>query len=332
MLIKDSIYGEVIIDGVLEELIMSGPLQRLKGIHQGGAGYLVNEKWNVTRYDHSVGVMLLIRMLGGTLEEQIAGLLHDVSYTAFSHVADYVFENRDEDYHEIIFRSVVESSEIPSILEKYRFDYRDILLDDSQWQLLEQPAPDLCADRMDYTLRDMFEYGVISSDEINWFLDKVTLADGKIAVKDIQSAEWFVKTYYQEVIDFFMDPLNIYANDILSRALKAAKSKGFISRDDFLDEDEELMSQLRAVNDSEVKELISKLHDHVRVMENELEYDLHQKNKVRIIDPLTYDGADIRRASVLSEKVKTMTSEALKKALSGVYVKILSDKKERHAT
>lgn len=63
------------------------------------------------RYDHSVGVMLLIRMLGGTLEEQIAGLLHDVSHTAFSHVADYVFENRDEDYHEIIFRSVVESSE-----------------------------------------------------------------------------------------------------------------------------------------------------------------------------------------------------------------------------
>lgn len=61
MIISDIIYGEFEVDKVLEELILSKPVQRLKGVHQAGASYLINEKWNVTRFDHSVGVMLLIK-------------------------------------------------------------------------------------------------------------------------------------------------------------------------------------------------------------------------------------------------------------------------------
>ena len=48
MNIYDPIYGQFTIDNVLVELIESEPMQRLKHIHQGGASYLVNPKWNVT--------------------------------------------------------------------------------------------------------------------------------------------------------------------------------------------------------------------------------------------------------------------------------------------
>jgi len=129
VIISDVIYGEFKVDKVLEELILSKPVQRLKGVHQAGASYLMNEKWNVTRFDHSVGAMLLIKKLGGSVEEQIAGLLHDVSHTAFSHVIDYVFDNENESYHEEIFSSVVKNSESPAILSKYGYNYEDILLE-----------------------------------------------------------------------------------------------------------------------------------------------------------------------------------------------------------
>ncbi|AIE78503.1 Deoxyguanosinetriphosphate triphosphohydrolase [Bacillus cereus] len=86
MIISDVLYREFEVDQIVEELIVSKSVQRLKGMHQNGASYLINGKWNVTRFDHSVGVMLLIKKLGGSVEEQIAGLLHDVSHTAFSHV------------------------------------------------------------------------------------------------------------------------------------------------------------------------------------------------------------------------------------------------------
>lgn len=82
---------------------------------------------------------------------------------------DYVFDNDNESYHEEIFSSVVKNSEIPAILAKHGYNYEDILLDDSKWTLLERSAPELCADRVDYTLRDMYTYGYISLEEVHSF-------------------------------------------------------------------------------------------------------------------------------------------------------------------
>ncbi|MED1112264.1 HD domain-containing protein [Bacillus paramycoides] len=325
MVISDVIYGEFKVDQVLEELILSKHAQRLKGIHQAGASYLMNEKWNVTRLDHSVGVMLLIKKLGGSVEEQIAGLLHDVSHTAFSHVIDYVFDNENESYHEEIFSSVVKNSEIPAILSKHGYRYEDILLDDSKWTLLERSAPELCADRVDYTLRDMYTYGYISLEEAQDFLKDLIAVNGKMVLQNIEIAEWFTKTYYKEVIDFFMKPINIYGNDMLAKTLKLALHKKIIHPDDFLLEDHELISKLQQCKDQEVDALLSKVHPSVEVKEDRTDYDLHQKNKVRLIDPPLLCEGKIVQASVVSEKIRQMSDIAYEKAVRGMYVKVISN-------
>ncbi|ANS46694.1 hypothetical protein BM86_22070 [Bacillus thuringiensis] len=328
MIISDVLYGEYEVDQVVEELISSKSMQRLKGIHQAGASYLMNEKWNVTRFDYSVGVMLLVKKLGGSVEEQIAGLLHDVSHTAFSHVIDYVFDNEDESYHEEIFSSVVKNSEIPAILAKHGYNYEDILLDDSKWTLLERSAPELCADRVDYTLRDMHTYGYISLEEVHSFLEDVIAVEGKMVLQSIEMAEWFTETYYKEVIDFFMKPMNIYGNDMLAKMLKVALHKRIIHADDFLLEDEELISKLQQCNDSEVHALLRKVHPNVKVKEARDDYDLYQKNKVRLIDPPLLREGEVVQSSVVSEKIKQMSEVAYEKAVRGMYVKVISNKKE----
>ncbi|WP_002149936.1 HD domain-containing protein [Bacillus cereus] len=325
MIILDVIYGEFKVDKVLEELILSKPVQRLKGVHQAGASYLMNEKWNVTRFDHSVGAMLLIKKLGGSVEEQIAGLLHDVSHTAFSHVIDHVFDNENESYHEEIFSSVLKNSEIPAILSKHGYNYEDILLDDSKWTLLERSAPELCADRVDYTLRDMFTYGYISLEEAQNFLDDLIAVNGKMVLQNIEIAEWFTKTYYEEVIDFFMKPLNIYGNDMLAKTLKLALYKKVIHPDDFLLEDHELIKKLQLCKDQKVDALLRKVHPSIEVIEDRNEYDLHQKNKVRLIDPPLLREGKIVQASVVSEKIRQMSDIAYEKAIKGMYVKVISN-------
>ncbi|PFF37376.1 hypothetical protein CN327_00385 [Bacillus cereus] len=325
MIISDVIYGEFKVDKVLEELILSKPVQRLKGVHQAGASYLMNEKWNVTRFDHSVGAMLLIKKLGGSVEEQIAGLLHDVSHTAFSHVIDYVFDNENESYHEEIFSSVVKNSEIPAILSKHGYNYEDILLDDSKWTLLERSAPELCADRVDYTLRDMFTYGYISLEEAQNFLDDLIEVNGKMVLQNIEIAEWFTKTYYKEVIDFFMKPMNIYGNDMLAKTLKLALHKKIIHPDDFLLEDHELITKLQLCKVQEVDALLRKVHPSIEVKEDRDEYDLHQKNKVRLIDPPLLREGKIVQASVVSEKIRQMSDIAYEKSVRGMYVKVISE-------
>ncbi|EJR32912.1 MULTISPECIES: HD domain-containing protein [Bacillus cereus group] len=325
MIISDVLYGEFEVDQVVEELISSKSMQRLKGIHQNGASYLVNEKWNVTRFDHSVGVMLLVKKLGGSVEEQIASLLHDVSHTAFSHVIDYVFDNEDESYHEEIFSSVVKNSEIPTILAKHGYNYEDILLDDSKWTLLERSAPELCADRLDYTLRDMYTYGYISLEEVHRFLEDIIAVEGKMVLQSIEMAEWFTETYYKEVIDFFMKPMNIYGNDMLVKTLKLALHKKVIHADDFLLEDAELISKLQQCNDSEVHALLRKVHPNVKVKEDRDDYDLYQKNKVRLIDPPLLREGEVIPASVVSENIRQMSDIAYEKAVRGMYVKVISN-------
>lgn len=325
MIILDVIYGEFKVDKVLEELILSKPVQRLKGVHQAGASYLMNEKWNVTRFDHSVGAMLLIKKLGGSVEEQIAGLLHDVSHTAFSHVIDYVFDNENESYHEEIFSAVVKNSAIPAILSKHGYNYEDILLDDSKWTLLERSAPELCADRVDYTLRDMFTYGYISLEEAQDFLNDLIEVNGKMVLQNIEIAEWFTKTYYKEVIDFFMKPMNIYGNDMLAKTLKLALHKKVIHADDFLLEDHELIVKLQQCNDQEIHAFLSKVHPNVKVKEDGNDYDLYQKNKVRLIDPPLLHKGEVVQSSVVSENIGQMRDVAYEKAVKGMYVKVISN-------
>lgn len=325
MEINDVLYGRHQIDGVLEELIKSAPVQRLKGVYQGGASFLVNPKWNVTRYEHSIGVMLLIKRLGGTIEEQIAGLLHDVSHTAFSHVIDFVFKNEAEDYHENIFQQVIDQSEIPEILKKHGYDADDLLLNDTRWTLLEQPAPELCADRIDYTLRDMYQYGQITLREAEIFLDHLVVRNGRVFPNGIETAEWFVRVYYKEVIDFFMNPVNVYGYEYLAQTLKAALKHNVIAAEDLLKTDQEVLGILHSSENDEVLRLLEKIHPHILVKEDDIHYDFHRKTKMRLIDPSIFFHNEWITSSSVSEHIRKMGEAAYRKAKKGVYVKVIEN-------
>lgn len=323
MKIKDEIYGEFVVEPVLEELINTKEVQRLKNIHQGGANYLVNPKWNVTRYEHSIGVMLFVRLMGGSIEEQAAGLLHDISHTAFSHVVDLVVDNKEEDYHEEIFENVIKRSDIPKILDKYGYKKDEILYDESKWTILERKAPKLCADRIDYTLRDMFSYGVISKEEIKPFLDSLKIVNGEVVLNSIEIVEWFVELYYKEVIGLFMNPLSIYSNDRLSKAIKASLSANELTLDELLEDDNYVFNKLKDSKNEEVISFVNQLNYDVKVVEDRENYHIYQVNKLRTINPGIVMDNKVYLASEKSEKVRKLNENALETCKIGTYVRIL---------
>ncbi|MGL4572181.1 MAG: HD domain-containing protein [Clostridium sp.] len=323
MKITDTIYGEFNIEPILEELINTKEVQRLKNIHQGGASYLINPKWNVTRYEHSVGAMLLIKLMGGSVEEQIAGLLHDISHTAFSHVVDFALDNNDEDYHEKIYDEIIEVSNIPEILLNNGYDYKDILFNESKWTILEKSAPKLCADRIDYTLRDMYHYGFITKEEIQRFLNNLIIVNGEIVITSIEVSEWFTETYYKEVIGFFMNPLNVYANDRLVRSLKIALELKEINLDDLRKDDTFVYELLKKSKSKEIQHLLNSINKNVKLVENREDYDIYQRNKLRIIDPSIVIDNQVFKTSDKSELAKLLTEKALYKNKQGLFIKIV---------
>ncbi|MBB5636992.1 hypothetical protein HDE68_002905 [Pedobacter cryoconitis] len=244
MIIEDNLYGSFSVSALLEELINSKPVERLKGIHQGGGIFLVNPKLTLTRYDHSVGVMLLIKFLGGTEIEQAAGLLHDVSHTAFSHVIDYVFEQQGEDYHEEIYQRILIESEIPGILEKYGYQLEDLLEQD--FNILEQALPNLCADRLDYTLRDLFYAGFIKLEEVNRIVSELVIHNGRIMMTSVKGAQWFSEMFSVLNKEYFAKKEHLYANEKLTDILKYLLAEKVISKRDFEQDDNYLLALVKA--------------------------------------------------------------------------------------
>lgn len=325
MKMTDPLYGTLEIEPVLAELIQSPLVSRLAHVHQGGSSYLVNPLWDLSRLDHSIGVMLFIRKFGGSLEEQIAGLLHDVSHTAFSHVVDYALDFKEEDYHEQIFEDFVKTSTIPAILEKYGYSFEGIFDDISKWKILEQEAPELCADRIDYTLQELYRHRKISLAEVEEFLQALVMVDGRLYLANIASAEWFVAQYYSEVIDYFYDPLNVYSYEILAEAMRIAFQQETITTADLRLTDAELLAKLNMNSDAREKiQLLASPH----LEENEADFTYHHKKKMRLINPSVLVDGRLISADELSENVREMNREAKIKSERGVYIKVIQKSKQ----
>ncbi len=160
---QDRVYGQVALeDAGVEALIACPTFQRLKKIRQAGPSALAFPFKTVTRYEHSLGVFLLLKRLGADRREQVAGLLHDVSHTAFSHAADFIYTSDEQNHHEGLKPAFLHRPDLEGPLRALGFAPEDFY-DDTVFPLLEQPLPWMCADRFDYFLRDSLACGVSTS-------------------------------------------------------------------------------------------------------------------------------------------------------------------------
>jgi len=180
---NDRVYGETSInDPDLLDLIGCPTFLRLRGVRQAGPSAITFPFKTVTRYEHSLGVHVLLRRLGAGRREQVAGLLHDISHTAFSHAVDFVISSEEQDHHERLKPILLNRPDIKAALNKLGFD-PDEFYDDSIYPLLERPLPWLCADRLDYFMRDGLTCRDVDSRDVERIL-------GSLAVVDSTTLNW----------------------------------------------------------------------------------------------------------------------------------------------
>src|SRR5207245_2399122 len=152
----------------------------LKELHQYGVSYYITHPEEYNRYDHSVGVFAILRLKGASIEEQVAGLLHDVSHTVFSHVGDFIFARsvEKECYQDNIHEWFLNKYGIKEILEKYGFSVSQICHKSGNFLALEQDLPNLCADRIDYNLQGAYYQGFLNKAEIAQILQDLQFQNG----------------------------------------------------------------------------------------------------------------------------------------------------------
>lgn len=307
MNIQDRLYGNISFDDpVVRDLLATDTLKRLDGVDMGGYYEVYFPHLKHSRLEHSIGVAWLLKRFGANLEEQLAGLLHDVSHSAFSHTIDFALSSITEatqGYQDSIHDDYIGKTEIPAILKKYNFSIEDIL-DDRRHPLKENNLPDLCADRIDYILRDSIAFKILSPLEARAFLDALIVKDGQWIFCDYEKARAFAElfrytnnTHYSGIESALMFRTT---GDWMAYALE----KKYISLPELYTTDDEVIEKINTFieTDGHLRKLWERMNRKIKYSLDETKAERITLCKSRMVDPFCFVDGVIKRVSDVDPK------------------------------
>lgn len=177
VVIRDAVWGDVELDPLLNEVLGTREIQRLRGIRQLGTAHLVYPSANHTRFEHVLGTCHVAGRILDALERaghpldaeqrtltRVAALVHDVGHVPFGHT--FEDERRLFPRHDGAERTdhfLGPDTELGALLA------REGLTDAVKVALGARPGPSLaydlvsgtvCADLLDYLARDAHCTGI----------------------------------------------------------------------------------------------------------------------------------------------------------------------------
>ena len=329
LIIKHKIYGQVkITEPVLIELIKSPALQRLKKIEQHGT-WQWHTSWRqrhyFSRHYHSVGVMLLLRRFDATVAEQLHGLLHDVSHTVFSHVADFLF-NKDtsrHDYQDQRLGKAFQLQGINNILKKYGFK-PEVILNKNNFPLAERELPDLCADRLDYTLSDPWAKVFYTADPKKILAD-LTVYQNQFVFKNQHGAKEFARLYEKHNQNNWCNPLQIAIFTISAQILREALDKNIITKQELYTTDEYILKKLSQTKNPIITKKLEQIKNlKIKIVDQKANADFWSTSKPRVVDPYFLQNGQLVRLSKIDPAYHQRVQAWAARIRKGFYIKILN--------
>ncbi|MFA6475430.1 MAG: HD domain-containing protein [Patescibacteria group bacterium] len=319
----DRIYGSTdITEPVILEIMASDAMQRLKKVNQYGASFYRFSHLTTNRFEHCVGVYLLLREFNATLEEQIAGLLHDVPHTAFSHVIDFVFGGSEVGtFHEEFHKEVIDNSTIPAILKKYGFNLTQ-LMDKHRFHLLERDLPDLCMDRIDYCYRDLVTDRIMTLEEVKYLRSHMIRYEDYLIFDDEKAARMFADKFRLGDQRLWGHPLQAALYYLFANALKVALFENIITFKDLFSVDEVVYEKLAQSKHPLIVKNLAQVKQ-IHVVEDSADYDFYIKTKIRMVDPFILINGALVRLSYCDKAFQALQESYRQKRQEGYYLRIV---------
>lgn len=304
-------YGDfTVTEPVLLDLFDSPALERIKGVRQYGLiDYIADGKQDYTRYEHCVGVWALLRKYGRPLDEQIAGLIHDVSHTVFSHVGEYVFKHHSDknSYQDDIHDWYLKKQGLDKVLAKYNFSLTDVSPKNEKHKAQEQDLPDLCADRIDYNIKAGLMCGNFDESFIPVILDNLKFENGRWFFLDADVAKKLAEVSLYNTLNTWGGPVNHVTYTWGSDALHRAMEIELLTLDDIhFSTDDVVWDKLNQSSDPVIKQNINKImhyKDFFKVVSTNQADDV-ARTKHRGLDPWVKTADGFKRLTELDQGYK----------------------------
>ena len=299
-------------------------MQRLKGISMISAcehTKLVPFNFFHTRYEHSIGVALIVWNFTKDKKQTIAGLYHDIATPAFSHVVDFIHDDYEtqestEEYTEKIIRK---SKEIMNLLDRDGISI-DEIKDYHLYPIADNDSPRLSADRLEYTLSDgvvtQDAFSLESIDRIYKDLTILKNEDGEdeIGFKNLKIAEEYIERATKLWHLFSGNNENgmimQFWTDILS---KMVKEKYITEEDLYKYSEQQIVEKIRNCSNKKISKAFEIFSNSEKIERSETEvkdkYCISVKTKKRYTDPLVQINGDAIRIDIASEKGKRIIED-----------------------
>jgi hypothetical protein len=307
MLYHDRVFGDfTIIEPLILDLINSPSMQRLKGVDQSGYFEPFYPGSAHSRFEHSVGVYFILNKFNAPLPEQAAGLIHDVSHSAFSHCLDYL-ENKKENgknqsHQDSIHDNFVEKSELPTIFARHGLDI-EYILNDANFPLKERPLPNLCADRIDYSLRGGVHFGAMSEKEAIDFLNHLIAKDNYWLFVNQDWAKKYAELFSKINNTFYSGIESAHMLQSVADFLAHALTNDYINHSDLYTTDTEVLNKIKPHldHDLQLQKLFARMENRVPYRHDPANFDVEVLCKARPIDPLFINNEKTHRLSEVDE-------------------------------
>ena len=204
-----------------------------------------------SRYDHSMGVALIVWHFTGSREQTLAALFHDVTTPTFAHVVDFLHGDhlRQESTEAGVAECLAASPEICALLEEYGVALDDIS-DYHRYPVADNDSPALSADRLEYTMGNLFNYGFASLDRLRGLYEDLTVGTDEAGQSELvfrtpEMAAEFACLALKTACVYVADE-DRFAMEALAQLLRQAMARGVLTNADLRGTEPPLIEKLCA--------------------------------------------------------------------------------------
>jgi len=305
----------------LSEYIETSAMLRLDGISMFPGGdhtKILNIKNFNSRLKHSIGVALIVWNFTKDKKQTLAGLFHDISTPAFSHIVDFMNgDYLNQESTEDLTKYMIENSkEIMELLNRDGIKVEEVC-DYHIYPIADNDTPMLSADRLEYTFSDGLEIeGIFDLDKIKRVYKDLSVLKNEnnkielgfnnleIAAEFIYNANklWLLISGGNE-INFIMQFWTDY--------LRNSMNNGYIQEKDLYEMSEyEIIKKIKKQADEKMINILEKFQESTKIGRSNIEikdkYCVSIKAKKRYINPLVNTDYIAKRISELSNEANNI--------------------------
>lgn len=268
-----------------------------------------------SRFDHSIGVAMIVWHFTEDPAQTLAGLFHDISTPAFAHVVDFLHGDylKQESTEDGTERMIRQSPQIQSLLSQLHLTTADVC-DYHIYPIADNDSPKLSADRLEYTLGNLVQFGFGEEETVrrlygDLFVGTNEQKEAELQFRSPEKAEAFAR-FALQCAKVYVSDEDRYAMQMLAELLRDAIGQGILTENDLEMTEPEVIGKLCADPDFSVRWRQYGSYRAIRTAKEEPSGAGWRRiyAKKRSVDPLVYGKG---RVSVLSSEYGRMLNEFL---------------------